>query len=311
MDKQLEVILKKQQMHARIKHTPPAMLPQVCRGVHAQDVSPFAEQIVLNIEKAAQRNRASRFFKAGRTASRFLHHSVSAFMERFPFGAAAPEDTNYDGPFSPDEGMEPAPLDLACWDSPAIQAEQAIEAGKFKKAKRILDNAMAEKPDLWLSIPYAELYVAMGENDKAVSFLVDAIYDHFGVQNMLDMLAPGYLLYEALEEIPEERLMSTAKRRQRCLADCEKYMEKYETITCLIEQERFDQALALCEELKAAGTYDNYLYSEFYDCYVGLKKYDECKAYLRSLYGKKTDVLDYRYPDDDAIKLLLDRLEDL
>lgn len=305
MDKQLETILQKQQIHARIKHTRPAGLSHVCRD--AQDASPFAEHIVLEIRKAARRNRQPGYYEISRTVRRFLHHPLSAFTVYFPSEADAPEDTNPD----PASGeTEPDSIDAACLNPPALQAELAIEAGKFKKAKRILDKAMAEEPNFWLNIPYAALYDAMGESDKAVSLLTDTIYGHFGIQNMLDPLASGNLLYEALKAIPKKSLTTTAERLRRCLSDCDRYFGKYETLSRLIEQKLFPQALALCEELKAEGTCDNYLYHEFYECYVGLKAFDECDAYLRGLLGKKTDILDHRYPDDGAIDFLLGKLEE-
>lgn len=191
-------------------------------------------------------------------------------------------------------------------NSPKRRAERAIEAGDYDLAKQILDDTLAEHPDYWLYDTYAELYIAMDENDKAVSLLTDTIYNRFHVANML---STGNTLYEVLQKIPPESLTTTAAEYQKCLADCNAYIEKYNNMYELIEQGSYYSALQICDELKADGAYDNYLYWYYYKCYVGLKAYDECESYLKSLYGKQTSFTDLRYPSDDEIEHFLDELK--
>lgn len=191
-------------------------------------------------------------------------------------------------------------------NTPKRRAERAIEAGDYDLAKQILDDTLAEHPDYWLYDTYAELYIAMDENDKAVSLLTDTIYNRFHVANML---STGNTLYEVLQKIPPESLTTTAAEYQKCLADCNAYIEKYNNMYELIEQGSYYSALQICDELKADGAYDNYLYWYYYKCYVGLKAYDECESYLKSLYGKQTSLTDLRYPSDGEIEHFLDELK--
>lgn len=192
---------------------------------------------------------------------------------------------------------------------PISMAEHAIENGDYEKAKQILDDAIAKTP---YAIPlyhtYAEMYIAAGKYDEAVSVLTDTIYNRLHVQNMSS--SPFYFgFYELLTSIPEESLTTSAEEYQKCLADCDTYIKQYESIDSLIEQEHYYSALTICDNLKSQGASDSSLHYRYYQCYIGLKAYDECENYLNSLLGKKTSIADPEYPKDDTIQYYLDKLE--
>lgn len=190
--------------------------------------------------------------------------------------------------------------------NPIPMAEHAIENGDYEKAKRILDDAIVQNPDgIFLYYTYAEMYIAAGQYDEAVSVLTDTIYNRLHIQNMV----PSSPFYKFLKTIPEESLTTSAEEYQKCLTDCDTYVKQYENIDHLLEQERYYSALPICDDLKSKGASDASLYYRYYQCYIGLKAYDECENYLNSLMGKKTSVTDLMHPDDDTIQSLLNKLE--
>lgn len=190
--------------------------------------------------------------------------------------------------------------------TPIPMAEHAIENGDYEKAKQILDDAIAKNPDgIFFYYTYAEMYIAAGEYDEAVSVLTDTIYNRLHVQNMFS----SSFFYKLLKTIPKESLTTLAEEYQKCLADCNAYVKQYESIDSLIEQEHYYSALTICDNLKSQGASDESLYYRYYQCYIGLKAYDECKNYLDSLMGKKTSITDLMHPDDDTIQYYLDKLE--
>lgn len=190
--------------------------------------------------------------------------------------------------------------------NPIPMAEHAIENEDYEKAKQILDDAIAKNPDgIFLYYTYTEMYIAAGEYDEAVSVITDTIYNRLHVQNMV----PSSFFYKLLKSIPEESLTTSAEEYQKCLADCNTYVKQYESTDSLIEQEHYYSALTICDNLKSQGASDASLYYRYYQCYIGLKAYDECENYLNSLLGKQTSITDLEHPDDDTIKSLLDKLE--
>lgn len=291
MDQQIRNIIDKQQNHELLKYTDYSKICHLKESNEIHDL--FYWEELRKVKRKILLNKILHFI---RIACFCLYTAFFIYI-----GVLIKTDQN-----------ETSALDQqmieAYKETPRAQAERAIAEGDYDAAKQILDDTLAEHPDYWLYDTYAELYVAMGENDNAVSILTDTIYNRFHVENMV---STENSLYKVLKEIPSESLTTSATERQKCLADCDTYIEKYNDVNELIEQESYYSALQICDELKADGAYDNYLYWYYYKCYVGLKAYDECEGYLKDLYGKQTSVTDFRYPDDSSIEQLLDELEKL
>ncbi len=193
-------------------------------------------------------------------------------------------------------------------DSPVRQAETAMDSGDYDKAEEILKEALVKYPQgYFLYITYAELYVQMGRNDDAVRMLTDVLKNDFGVQNITKNQNQLYL---ALKEIPQDSLTDSLDLYQNCLKTCDAYIEKYESMNRLLEEENYYAALLICDELKAEGAYDTYLCGYYFKCYTGLKAYEQCAEYLKGLSGKQGEITDLRYPSDEEIRHYLEKIEE-
>lgn len=293
MNKQITAIIKKQQEHENLKHTDYPTLLRMQNKPMAQNSS--YSQIFLS--ETAKSHRKYFFQKVLHIVRITL---ICIYTALFIFCALIREINQITS------AANSLRLDKEYQKTPIPIAKRAFENGDYEKAKQILDDAIAQNPDgIFLYYTYAEMYINAEQYDEAVSVLTDTIYNRLHVQNMTSVS----FFYKILKSVPEESLTTSAKEYQKCLAECNTYVEQYDNMNQLIEQEHYYSALSICNNLNSEGASDNALYYYYYQCYIGLKAYDECENYLNSLLGKQTSIADLEHPNDDTIRSLLDKLK--
>lgn len=299
MGRQMETIIKRQQEYERMKHMPLSVILNKRKGIEIEDDF-LADRVIPEIRKAYDKKRTENNVKKCVFVLAIVCASLFLLMMFVLFVCVT---VNWRG----DMSAEDAALQEAYEASPIRQAERAIESGDYGEAEKMLAETLEENPDsIFLYITYANLYLAEGRNDDAVEMLADTIYNRFHVQNVF---TPENQLYTKLREIPERSLRTSQEIYRSCLDDCDAYIGKYEKMNSLIEQESYYSALLSCDELKSEGAYDSYLIEPYYQCYCGLKAYDECAEYLIGLYGKQQGGTDFRYPSDGEIRLFLEKIK--
>lgn len=299
MDRQMETIIKRQQEYQRMKRLPLSVIldRQSCNGISD---GYLVEAVIPEIKKTYNRRRRER--NSGKCAFILTMIVASSLVLLMAVMLACIFFYLQTDILGGDKE-----IDKTYEDFPAQKAEQAIASGDYSEAERILDAELASNPDaVFFYIVYADLYMAQGRNDEAAEILIDIIYSRFHVQNVF---SAENKLYQKLKEIPLGSLGASEAAYQRCLADCEEYIGKYQEMCGLMEQGSYYLALAICDELKAEGAYDSYLLEAYCQCYYGLKAYDMCAEYLIGLYGKQQGITDLRYPSDETINAYLQEVK--
>lgn len=170
-----------------------------------------------------------------------------------------------------------------------LRAEAAMDEGDYDSAEEILDSEKEKNTNTFAgSLTYSELYNAQGRYDEAALVVLNFIDHYYPTVNM----HPNAPLYQQLKNITGTLSPEVQTRYDKCITECEESGEVYDSIYALIQADRFQAALELCNTRKKAGAFDSALFEYYNDCYMGLKKYEEFADYLIELIEN--------YPPDDS-----------
>ena len=190
------------------------------------------------------------------------------------------------------------------FETPCTQAQEAIDNGDLQKARDILESTNTPSDTFAGALTYSSLYEAEGNYDEAADVIITFITDVMGTQSILDA-SP---LYTRMVEIGNMELSSAEKDKyETCMNAFQQSPAKFSSISALIKEENYEDALKLCDEQKANGSSEYVLFQFYCLCYTRLEDYETFALKLIDLAEKIKEVGDftYQYPDHYDIQYYL------
>lgn len=191
---------------------------------------------------------------------------------------------------------------------PIIQLQYAIEDEDFELARSIIKENNF-KPDTFCTASYfSDLYVHDKDYDQAADVLVNFITNIYGTQNVLEC-SP---LYVQLQEVSKLELSPEARQRcTTCLNACKESAARLASISALIDTEKYDLALELCDAQHRTGTCYYILFEYYNTCYTKLKRYEDYADFLMTVakeVQQEEDEVSYFLPDDSWVQSCLEKV---
>lgn len=176
-------------------------------------------------------------------------------------------------------------------DSPLGQLGDAIVLhNDFEEAHRIIDEYNLQPDTFATSIYFSEIYVHDQEYDQAADVVITFINDTYGTRNISEY-SP---LYKQLVQVSQFDLSPDVRKRcDSCLKSCRESVARLAAIFALIDTERYDVALELCDAEHRDGTYYSVLFESYNTCYTKLERYEDYADFLikmAKLIQKEGDV---------------------
>lgn len=174
----------------------------------------------------------------------------------------------------------------------------------MQKARDILESTNTPSDTFAGALTYSSLYESEGNYDEAADVIITFITDVMGTQSILDA-SP---LYTRMVEIGNMELSSAEKDKyETCMNACQQSAAKFSSISALIKEENYEDALKLCDEQKANGSSEYVLFQFYCLCYTRLEDYETFALKLIDLAEKIKEVGDftYQYPDHYDIQYYL------
>ena len=163
---------------------------------------------------------------------------------------------------------------------PIVKMQDAILAEDYEEARRIIKENGFQPDNFATVLCFSKLYVHDQEYDQAADVLINFITDVSGTQNISEYS----LLYEQLKVVSELELSPDVRQRcSTCLKACQKSAAQLASISALIDTERYDVALELCDATHQNGTYYSVLFEYYNTCYTKLEKYEDYAVFLMKL----------------------------
>ena len=157
------------------------------------------------------------------------------------------------------------------FETPCTQAQEAIDNGDLQKARDFLESTNTPSDTFAGALTYSSLYESEGNYDEAADVIITFITDVMGTQSILDA-SP---LYTRMVEIGNMELSSAEKDKyETCMNACQQSAAKFSSISALIKEENYEDALKLCDEQKANGSSEYVLFQFYCLCYTRLEDYE-------------------------------------
>ena len=173
------------------------------------------------------------------------------------------------------------------FETPCTQAQEAIDNGDLQKARDILESTNTPSDTFAGALTYSSLYESEGNYDEAADVIITFITDVMGTQSILDA-SP---LYTRMVEIGNMELSSAEKDKyETCMNACQQSAAKFSSISALIKEENYEDALKLCDEQKANGSSEYVLFQFYCLCYTRLEDYETFALKLIDLAEKIKEV---------------------
>lgn len=194
-------------------------------------------------------------------------------------------------------------------ETPYDQAQTALEEDNPGKAREILKTNHTPSDTFAGALVYSDLYEAEKNYDSAADVIITFITDILGTHNILK----DSLLYTRMEEIGEMTLSSEEKAKyDTCMTACKQSATDLASISDLISEKKYAEALKLCDKQKEKGSSEHILFEFYNTCYMNLKKYEDYADKLIGLAGQIPADDDYSYyyqlPTKSRIKSCLEKL---
>ena len=156
------------------------------------------------------------------------------------------------------------------FETPCTQAQEAIDNGDLQKARDILESTNTPSDTFAGALTYSSLYEAEGNYDEAADVIITFITDVMGTQSILDA-SPLYTRMVEIGIWSFLLLKGYIRNLHECLpAICCKFL----SISALIKEENYEDALKLCDEQKANGSSEYVLFQFYCLFYTRLEDYE-------------------------------------
>lgn len=194
-------------------------------------------------------------------------------------------------------------------ETPYDQAQTALEEDNPEKAREILETNHTPSDTFAGALVYSDLYEAEKNYDSAADVIITFITDILGTHNILK----DSLLYTRMEEIGEMELSSEEKTKyDTCMTACKQSAADLASISNLISEKKYAEALKLCDKQKEKGSSEHILFEFYNTCYMNLGEYEDYADKLIELAGQIPTDDDYSYyyqfPTKNRIKSCLENL---